>query len=494
MDNLKQPQGRSQTAPTEHDALVAAIEYLKAEMTTLRTENEELRELNRKVLEENKRLRERLAKNSSNSSKPPSSDGPSHKPKPKNLRKKKGRRPGGQPGREGKTLKQVENPDHTEKHSPEGCACGCDLRGVQAFGVEKRQVADIPPIKIEFTEHVVEIKVCPRCGLEVKGVFPAGVESPVQYGKRIQAFAAYLMNYQLLPFARTAELFEDLFGVPVSEGSLGNFRTRLTKATAAPVELIKNLISNASVAGFDESGMSVKGKTNWLHVASTVLATYYAIHPKRGSEAMDEIGILPNFDGVAVHDHWSSYYKYDCAHAECNAHILRSLKFLEEERGQKWAGRMSALLVGIKELVEQASETGASRLDEAVEEMMENAYVAIIKEGFDLIPPPVKPHGKRGRPKKSKERRMLEFLSDFQDQVLHFMRDFNVPFDNNGSERDVRMNKVKQKISGTFRSDGGSREWCDIRSYISTARKNGMNVIQAIFDAFNGNPFMPVKA
>ena len=437
-----------------------------------------------------KELEERLAKNSSNSSKPPSSDG-LNKPKPKNLRGRTDRKAGGQPGRNGVNLKTVDDPDHIIPHRVETCDCGCDLKEEPVIKVEKRQVHDIPPVKIEVTEHRVEVKMCPDCGKKNKGGFPDNVKIQAQYGERIKAIAGYMMNYQLVPFARTAELLSDLFGAPISEGTLGNIKRKFSMAVSPGVDVIKQLIGNAPVVGFDESGAHVDGIRHWLHVACTKLATYYAIHPKRGSDAMNEIGILPDFTGTAVHDHYSSYYTFKCNHAECGAHILRELIFLEEERDSKWAGQVKDLFLGIKELVDRAKEAGAIRLDPTVEEMMEAAYDKIIEKGFLLYPPPVRPPGKRGKLKKSKERNILERFRDYKKEILAFMYDFDIPFDNNLSERDIRMMKTKQKISGSFRGGDTPMEWCRTRSYISTVRKNGGNVFESLLDAINGTPFLP---
>jgi transposase len=490
MDIIKQVQTRFGTETSELSQLLVALETINTELSSIRAENERLQEENEKLSEENRKLKEQLAKNSSNSSKPPSSDG-FNKPVPKNLRGKTNKKPGGQPGRNGVNLKPVENPDHIILHRVETCHCGRDLKNEPVIKVEKRQVHDIPPVKLEVTEHRAEVKICPDCGRKHKGAFPDDVKIQAQYGERIKAVAGYMMNYQLVPFARTAELFSDLFCVPISEGTLGNIKRNFSLAVSPSVNVVKRLIGNARVAGFDESGAYVDGIRHWLHVACTQFATYYAIHPKRGSEAMNEIGILPDFTGTAVHDHYSSYYTFKCEHAECGAHILRELIFLEEERDSKWAGQVKNLFLGIKELVDQAKEAGAVSLDPIVEKMMETAYDKIVEEGFSLYPSPVRPPGKRGKLKKSKERNILERFRDYRKEILAFMYDFDIPFDNNLSERDIRMMKTKQKISGSFRGDDTPMEWCRTRSYISTVRKNGGNVFKSLLDAVNGNPFLP---
>lgn len=437
-----------------------------------------------------KHLEDQLAKNSRNSSKPPSTDG-FNKPEPKSLRKKSTRASGGQPGHEGQTLAMVEKPDRTERHRVERCEhCGRLLADCPLEGIEKRQVHDLPPRRMIVTEHQAEIKHCP-CGHLNKAAFPAGVNAPSQYGPELKAVAVYLKNYQLLPFERTCELLGDLFDSPISEGTLANIIGECHARLEQPVQQIKEQIAQATVAQFDESGARVEKRLWWMHTASTANATYYDIHPKRGAEALEAIGILPGFDGRAIHDFWKPYFGYDCAHGLCNAHHLRELIFVHEQHQQNWAAEMIDCLLDIKAAVTQARPT-ADHLTRAQIRDFEARYQSVLDQGYahnPLLPAPAVK--KRGRLKKTKPRNLLERLDQHRLQALAFMYDFNVPFDNNLAERDIRMMKVQQKISGLFRSTEGAKAFCRIRSYISTARKNALGALHAIARVFAGDPFVP---
>jgi transposase len=437
-------------------------------------------------------LEDQLAKNSRNSSKPPSSDG-FKKPAPKSLRKKGKRKSGGQPGHTGHTLKIADKPDHTEVHRVTECEhCGRSLADQSPDSVEKRQVHDLPPLRLIVTEHQAESKTC-ACGCLNKAAFPEGVNAPVQYGEGIKAAAVYLKNYQYLPYDRTCELLNDFFGCPMSEGTLANIIAQSHKLAADPVEKIKELVERATVAHFDETGSRVEGKLWWLHSASTAQATYYDIHRKRGSEAFDDIGILPDFIGRAIHDFWKPYFGYDCLHGLCNAHHLRELIFVHEQHQQDWADHMIDCLLDIKDAVDLAKQT-TDRLDGRQIQSFEVCYQQILDEGYAQNPLPAQPAGKkkkRGRLKKTKARNLLERLDEHRAEALAFMYDFNVPFDNNQAERDLRMMKVQQKISGTFRTEDGAKAFCRIRSYISTARKNAVGAMDALTRLFSGNPFVP---
>ena len=459
-----------------------------------------IHELEAEVAARDARIREleaQIAQNSRNSHKPPSSDG-YQKPKPKNNRRKSNKQNGGQPNHEGHTLEPVAQPDHIETHSVDTCShCQANLAAVEATAVEKRQVFDLPPVVIEVTEHQAEIKRCPHCGEETKGTFPEGVTSAVQYGPRIQAQASYFNSYQLIPLARTGAIFGDLYGHELSEASILAANQRLEKRIEPVNEQVKAALQAADVVHFDESGLRIEGKLHWLHVASTPTLTHYEAHAKRGREAMDDIDILPHFQGTAVHDHWRSYITYEnCDHAFCNSHHLRELRFVHEEHEQPWAEKMGTLLLDIKQAVDQASDHAqdqATSLDSNTIADFEARYDEILAQGFAANPPPLKPHSGRGRPKQSKPKNLLDRLQTYKPQVLAFMYDFRVPFDNNQAERDVRMVKLKQKISGSFRTQAGAQTFCAIRSYISTARKNGQSVIDAISDALDGHPFLPAS-
>ena len=451
----------------------------------LETENKQLRE---RVNE----LEQRLAKTSRNSSKPPSSDG-FKKPSPKSLRKKGQRKSGGQPGHTGHTLKMAEKPDHTEIHHVEVCEC-CrrSLTDQEPEGVEKRQVHDLPPRRLIVTEHQAEIKKC-SCGHLNKAAFPDGVNAPTQYGEGVKAAAVYVKNYQHLPYERACELLADLLGCPLREGTLANIISQCDDLSENPVAQIKEMIEQASVAHFDETGSRVEGKLWWLHSASTANATYYDIHRKRGSEAIDAIGILPDFIGRAIHDFWKPYFAYSCLHGLCNAHHLRELIFAHEQHQQDWADHMIDCLLEIKDAVDLAKQT-TDHLEEKQIQAFETRYQQILAEGYTqnpLSPLPSNAIKKRGRRKKSKSRNLLERLDEHRKEALAFMYDLNVPFDNNLAERDIRMMKVQQKISGMFRTEDGAKAFCRIRSYISTARKNAVGAMDALTRLFNGNPFIP---
>jgi len=444
-----------------------------------------------KRLEERvKTLENQLNKNSRNSSKPPSSDG-FRKPKPKSLRVKGERTPGGQAGHKGHSLEFAANPDHIVVHRATTCSCGHHLEQESVLRYEKRQVYDLPPLQLEVTEHQSEVKCCSVCGKTVKGEFPAGVGAPVQYGPRFRAVAIYLSQYQLLPYERVGEVMEHLFHHKLSEGTLVNANLSLyEQLEPAECEIVEQIASNA-VAHFDETGIRVQGKTQWCHVASTDKLTHYFAHPKRGHEAMEAAGILPNFRGTAVHDAWAPYFRYDnCLHALCNAHILRELIFVLEQEKQSWAKAMIDLLLEAKMAIETEGPLNVDTINRFA-----NRYDHILELGFiedaKQNPPVDKPSGKRGKPKQSKPKNLLDRLRDHRLSVLTFLYDASVPFDNNQAERDVRMIKVQQKISGTFRSEQGAKVFCRIRSYISTAKKNACSIIDAIQKALQGDPFIP---
>jgi len=431
-----------------------------------------------------KQLEDQISKNSSNSSKPPSTD--EFKKKPKSLRKKSGLKPGGQPKHEGSNLKMVDEPDKTILHPVNECTCcGKNLMHQLINKIERRQVYDIPPIKIEVTEHQSEIKTC-SCGHTNKA-FPIGVNHYVQYGPNIKGTLVYLQDYQLLPYDRTKELVKDLFGHSISTGTLYNIGKYAYEKLEPFEEQLKKLLTYCLVVGFDETGFRVMANRIWLHSYSTAKHAYYQIHPRRGQVAMNAIGILPNFKGIAVHDFWKSYYTYQCDHALCNAHLLRDLIFIKERFEQDWAQDLIDLLLKMKTAKQKAIAQGKSAFSLATIRKYKALYQAILKKGFTLNPfkpPPVK---KRGRPKKSAPRNLLERLSNFADDILRFFTNFSVPFDNNFSERDLRMMKVKQKISGSFRSFTGAKYFARIRSYIMTARKQNVNAFDALANLFTDN-------
>lgn len=446
-----------------------------------------------------KELQARLEKNSQNSSKPPSSDGYRKQQRMESLRKRGQKQNGGQLGHEGFTLKRSESPEHTEFHPVVKCEqCGTSLSDVEVTGYEERQVFDLPAIHIEVTAHQGEIKVCPRCGVENRGVFPERVKRPVQYGNGVKTWAAYFQTQHFIPVERTAQIFEDLLHHRIAEGTLIKAGQELAIEIEPAIVAVKEQLRQVAVLSVDESGMRVEGKLHWLHVAATERLTDYTIHAQRGQTAMDDAGILPDFKGRAIHDHWKPYFGYtECSHALCNAHHLRELQFIEKNYGQRWAATMADLLLEMKKTVEAAQENGAEGLTSDVLTQFEQRYDQVIATGYlvNPHPPPLPATGKkpkkRGRPAQTPPLNLLDRLRDFKPQTLAFMTDFRVAFDNNQAERDVRMVKVKQKVSGGFRTLAGANDFARIRGYLSTARKNAVNVFSAIRDAFCGKPFVP---
>jgi transposase len=440
--------------------------------------------------EEIRKLKEQLNRNSGNSSKPPSSDGYKKKKKPQSERVKSEKKSGGQPDHNGSTLMLVENPDIIENYDIIKCdECKQDLSKVDAE-ITVRQEIDIPPIKPKVTEHHLASKVCPRCK-KINKAGPKTLTQSVQYGAKIKALATYLHYEQLVPLQRTQGIFSDLFGLRISEGTLVNMHHEVSEQLTQPEIDIKRYLMKSLVNNFDETSLVVNNKTQWLHSVSNSMATLYLIHKKRGTEAMDDMGILPNYTGIAQHDHWKCYFKYtSCKHALCNAHHVRELRGIFENYQQDWANKMRLLLYIINDTVNDCKKTGVTELPQEQITEFSNSYDAILASAKNEVPvatlvPNLK---KRGRLKQHPSKNLLDRLTQFKQETLLFMYDFRVAFSNNQAERDVRMMKLRQKISGCFRSEQGAQRFCRIRGYISTARKQNINILSAIELAARGQP------
>jgi transposase len=432
-------------------------------------------------------LEHQVKKNSHNSNKPPSSDG-MRKQRGKKSRKKSRNTPGGQKGHEGWQLKMSPNPDHQQIHDVKQCrSCNESLKGTEASDYDRRQVFDIPEVKLEVTEHRAVIKECPFCGCINKADFPEGVKRPTQYGKRIKGLAVYLSQYQLLPYDRLVDFMNDIFGFTLSKGTVYNFNKQGYDLLKPVEEKTKELLKKSPILHSDETGISCDKTLQWLHVASTSFLTYYLIHAKRGKDAMDDMGILSDYKGRVIHDFWKPYFRYDVLHGMCNAHTIRELTFIYEEYKQKWADEMIGLLLRIKKKVDCC----ARGLCASTIQAFEKDYDRIIKKGFLKNPRLPGENHKRGRKKQTKARNLLSRLESYKNEILAFMFDISVPFDNNQAERDLRMVKVQQKLSGCFRSEDGAKIFCRIRGYISTIRKNDLNVFDALQGVFDDGIFFP---
>jgi transposase len=431
-------------------------------------------------------------KDSCNSSKPPSGDG--FGKRIQSLRKKGERASGGQSGHPGSTLAWSAQVDEVVTHRAlQYEMCGQGLNDIAVESWLLRQVHDLPPLRLAVSEHQAETKRCPGCGILNQAAFPPEVNSVVQYGSGIKGLMVYLIAGQLLPSMRVCDVLRKVVGCELSEGTLYNTCAQCDEQLEPLEQGLKAGIQQTEVGHFDQTGLRVNGKLMWLHVACTEALTYYFIHPKRGQVVMDEMEILPNFNGTSIHDGWSSYGHYDCEHGLCNAHHLRELLFVVERYQQEWANEMMTLLVEIKTHVETAKAAGLGALSATQIADFEQRYQTLIEQGLKdnpSLPTNSKQPPSKGGSKQSLPKNLLDRLSK-QSTVLAFMYDFRMPFDNNQAERDLRMMKLKQKISEGFRSLRGAQRFCRIRGYISTLRKQGIDVLDALKQVFTGNLIFP---
>lgn len=463
-------------------SLTATVDSLNA---TISAQTQLIAQLNQTIQE----LKEQLNKNSKNSSKPPSSDG-LKKPAPKSLRKSSGKKAGGQDGHQGTHLAVISDPDEVVKHMPSACE-DCPhykmCKGT-ACVAEKRHVIDAV-VTVHVKEHqLLEIPICMLHGDTRKGAFPANVKAAVQYGENLQALAVALNTVGAVSVKRTHEILSGVFNIPIATGTISNMVKRCADSISETVNKIKQKITGSGLGHFDETGTRVDKKLWWVHDASNCEYTYLDISPKRGHLGMEQCGVLPSFHGIAMHDCWASYWNYeDCRHAVCCAHLLRELTgVIENHPGQKWASAFINLLLEMKKAKDKAVEAGKESLSREHCHKFDEQYNELIRQAREKNPFPADTEKKRGRKKKGKILALVERLEKYKESVCLFIHNFNVPFDNNQAERDIRMIKVKMKVSGCFRSEDGARDYLKIMSYVGTAHKQGHNAYDAIRKAFSG--------
>jgi transposase len=475
----------AEDTPTDRDASAATdLATLAEENARLRAETAALRETVSVLMVRVVELERRLGLNSSNSGKPPSSDGlnkPKREKRTRSLREASGKPPGGQKGHKGETLRQVAEPDRTVDHVPGTCAgCGSALTAELSSGYSARQVFDLPEPQ-PLTEHRAHPCRCGHCGHQTRAQFPEGVTAPVQYGPRIAALVVYLLHYQLLPEDRLAEAMADLFGVRLVAATIAGMSRTCAERFQSFADTVCALIKAATVKHLDETGFRIGGRIQWLHIACTLWLVFYRVSSKRGS-------LLDGVVGIIVHDHWKPYYTMNgVLHALCNAHHLREFQALVEIEKEDWARHMQRLLRRACHATHLARDRD-SPLKPAMVALIRRRFDAIIDEGlaFHAALPPLAPatargrQRRRGRAPRRTGHNLLDRLQTRKDDVLRFLIDPTVPFTNNEAERDGRMMKVRQKISGGFRSEQGARDFAVIRSIIATARKQGWNLIDTL--------------
>jgi transposase len=472
------------TAPS-HEQLAALVA----------TQERTIAQLQARIVEQDAEIAElkrQLGASSRNSSKPPSSDG-LDKPAPKSLRGRSERKPGGQPGREGRTLRQVERPDEVVVHEPGACTgCGGTLTGEdRPAGVLRRQVFDIPKSTVRVVEHRLLARRC-VCGTVTQAPAPAGVSAPAQYGPHAAAIAVYLVLGQHLPVARTAALLAELFGTPMSVGTVAAWTSRAAAGLEPFTAAARRALGGAELVHLDETGLRVAGRLHWLHVASSARFTGLFCHRRRGKEAIDAAGVLPGFTGIAVHDAFTSYSRYPTAtHALCNAHLLRELIAVVDHHdahppsgadtpaGWCWAAQVIDALLALKAITGTGALPGPDVLATSRWLIVSAALIGASAQGG--------PPGAVGRRHRALARRIRRRL----DEYLRFASDLRVPFDNNLAERDIRMAKIKQKVSGCLRTLAGAQDFAAMRSYLSTAAKHGRRPFDVLTELTSGNVWIP---
>lgn len=477
--------------PAPYEVLTALVASLRGELgeaqAALARVTGELERARERVAE----LEARLGQSPRNSSRPPSSEGLEKPPRNRSLRKRSGRRPGGQQGHKGTTLVQVARPDREVRHEPACCGrCGAGLAGRPVTGVERHQVFDLPPVRAEVTEHQLIEREC-GCGHCTRAPAPPGAEAPVQYGPRVAAIIIYLYAGQFLSRERTAQALAGLFGVPLSPGTVAAITARAAGKLGGFLALAQERIAASDVAGFDETGFRVEGRLAWVHCARTSKYTLLMVHPRRGRQAIEAMGVLPSFAGIAVHDAWAPYDGYPSAdHQLCCAHVLRELQAVTDAApaGQWcWAAQAADAITGMQQLAAKAIAQDRDALDPAALARQVTLYRSAALIGASQTAP------RRGKLMK-KHNALARRLLDRQDDYLRFTRDLRAPPDNNGCERDIRMAKLRQKVSGCLRTMAGAGQFCAIRSYLSTAAKHGLSFFDALLMLTAGRPWIPAAA
>jgi transposase len=431
----------------------------------------------------------RLAKNSRNSSKPPGTDGLA-KPAPKSSRVVSGLKPGGQPGHKGQTLKRTTTPDAVVIHPvPETCdACGAFLDQIAITVLSDcRQVFDIPLQTFIVTEHRIAEGCC-GCGKVHRGTFPSSVIGRAQYGPGVKALAVHLTQHHMMPVERTAGLINDLYRLPISTGTVMAMINEAAEVLAPTVACIADGITQSVAAGADETGMRVAGKLHWLHTLATTMSTWMGVHPRRGREAIEEFALIPRFAGILGHDGWMPYRHYStCQHALCNAHHVRELRAIAEAGNDAWPQQMIDMLYRANVEVDAAVER---RLPQKRIVALRTKYRSILTAG-ELLNPPAPCSGQRGRTRQSEATNLLARLREYENDVLRFTFNSDAPFTNNIAEQAIRMCKVKQKVSGCFRTLAGAAAFCTIRSYLATLHKQNFNLYHSLVQALQGNVPQP---
>lgn len=436
-------------------------------------------------------LERRVGQSPRNSHKPPSSEG-YEKPAPRSRRERTDRPSGGQPGHEGKTLRQVEVPDEVVVHQPAACSgCGLSLAQAPVVSTETRQVFDLPEIVLHVVAHLLEHRRC-GCGQVTMAQVPTGVGAPVQYGPGVRALASYLLAGQYLPLARTAELLTELVGAPISQGSLAGWYLDAAAGLDPFLDAVTAGLQTTPVLGADETGIRVEGALAWVHAARTDALTLYTVSARRGVEAMREAGVLPALapETVLVHDFWAPYWTFNLTHAVCGAHLGRELVAAGEVDGQAgWAGGLDRLMREINRATIAARQVGADSLTDPLLATYQHRYDTLIDAGWAANPDHHR--GGRGKSRRPKHVNLLDRLDTHRAEVLRYAHDLRVPFTNNGSEQDVRPLKIRMKIAGCLRTMTGAEAFCRHRSYLSTARKQGQSAFAVMRMLQERNPWIP---